>query len=479
MFARGYFPGRSGQVFYVPHEGDFVVNAGDDLEMFVHGSPWEYDTHIPLLFHGSGFIRQGTWSDPVVQQDVAPTLARLLAVRPGPTTTGRVLEQAIELDAPRPRVIAVVVLDGMRADYFETYRDVMPVLTRLRAEGAWFARAGVNSLPTATSGGHATLGTGTDPRVHGIVVNRLFSRITRREQEVFHELDPRELMALTLADLWNLATDGRARIVALGGAIRAAAGLAGRGACLVNGRPVTAASYSAQDGGWETNPMCYAMPDALGAIAGEQYWQAAGGAWMGHDIASPSRFRYSGLFARFEGDALAAVLEREPLGADGITDLVLVNFKSPDYVGHAFGPASREIRETLIEVDRQLGRALRIIEEKAGPGGSVVAVTADHGMPGEPPAGRRRITLREVADALNQQFSPASARRPGSFGPGVSIVEYFNSESNAQIHLDTARLDALGHSVRDVAAFLESRFFAAAFTEDEVRAAQTRLPLGR
>ena len=84
-----------------------------------------------------------------------------------------------------------------------------------------------------------------------------------------------------------------------------------------------------------------------------------------------------------------------------------------------------------------------------------------------------------MADALNQQFSPESARRPGSFGPGVSIVEYFNSESNAQIHLDTARLDALGHSVRDVAAFLESRFFAAAFTEDEVRAAQTRLPLGR
>lgn len=469
MFARGYFPGRSGQVFYVPHEGDFVVNERDELEVFVHGSPWEYDTHVPLLLHGPGFIRQGTWGDPVVQQDVAPTLARLLQMAPPPTTTGRVLEEAIEPQAPRPRVIAVFVLDGMRADYFDTYREVMPALTRLRAEGAWFAAARVNSLPTATSGGHATLGTGTDPRVHGIVVNRLFSRITQSEQEVFHALDPRELMALTLADVWNLATDGRARIVIQAGAIRAAAGLAGRGACLVNGRPVTAASYSAQDGGWETNAMCYTMPPVLRSVSGERYWREAGGAWMGHDIASPSRFRYSGLFARFEGDALAAVLQREPIGADDVTDLVLVNFKSPDYVGHAYGPASREIRETLGEVDRQLARAVEIIEEKAGRGASVVVIAADHGMPGEPPAGRRRITLKEVADALDQQFLPASP----------SIVQYFNSESNAQIHLDTARLDALGSSVRDVTAFLESRFFAAAFTEDEVRAAQGRLPLGK
>ena len=38
---------------------------------------------------------------------------------------------------------------------------------------------------------------------------------------------------------------------------------------------------------------------------------------------------------------------------------------------------------------------------------------------------------------------------------------------------------ALGFSLKDVAAFLESRFFTAAFTEDEVRSAQMRLPLGK
>ena len=58
-------------------------------------------------------------------------------------------------------------------------------------------------------------------------------------------------------------------------------------------------------------------------------------------------------------------------------------------------------------------------------------------------------------------------------------MQFFTDAANAQIHLDTARVAALGFTLKDVAAFLESKLFLAAFTEDEVRAAQARLPLGR
>ena len=112
---------------------------------------------------------------------------------------------------------------------------------------------------------------------------------------------------------------------------------------------------------------------------------------------------------------------------------------------------------------------MQIITKKAGPNRTVVAVAADHGMPGEPPTGRRRITTMEVVEALNQRFSPQPP----------SIVQFFTDAANAQIHLDTARVAALGFTLKDVAAFLESKLFLAAFTEDEVRAAQARLPLGR
>jgi hypothetical protein len=462
QFARGYFPGRSGQVFMVSREGEFIVDR-NPLYAFMHGSPWPYDTHVPLLLYGPPFVKPLVWKDRVSHQEVVPTLAALLGIAPPSTAIGRTLREALAPATTRPKVVALFVLDGTRADYLDTYRDVLPTLTRLRAGGAWYTEAHVSSVPTLTAVGHANLGTGAEPSAHGLAVNYLYNRVTGTSQEAYDALDPGELMALTLADVWNIHTEGKAVIVGQGGAIRATAGLVGHGGCLVNGRPVRAASYStAGDGTWETNPKCYVLSEALKPLTAKRYWTDAGGTWMGHDITSPSKFRPSALFQRFEGDALAAVLEAEPIGADDIPDLVLVNLKGPDYTGHAYGPASPEIKETLAELDRQLSRALQIIERKAGAGQFAIAIAADHGMPGEPPPGGRRY-VDDIAKRIDARFSPS----------GGTVVQYFTDAANNEIHLDTARLKTLNVSLRDVAAFLEAEgLFAAAFTEDEVRAAQ-------
>lgn len=462
QFARGYFPGRSGQVFMVSHEGDFVVDR-NPLYAFMHGSPWPYDTHVPLLLYGPPFVKPLVWNDRISHQEVVPTLAALLGVAPPATAIGRTLREALAPATTRPKVVALFVMDGTRADYLDTYRDVLPTLSRLRAGGAWYSQAHVSSVPTLTAVGHANLGTGAEPSAHGVAVNYLYNRVTGKSQEAYDALDPGELMVLTLADVWNVHTEGKAIIIGQGGAIRATAGLVGHGGCLVNGRPVRAASFStAGDGTWETNPKCYVLSDALKPFTARRYWTEAGGAWMGHDITSPAKFRASALFQRFEGDALAAVLEAEPLGADDIPDLVMVNLKGPDYVGHAYGPASPEIKEALAELDRQLARALQIIERKAGAGQFAVALAADHGMPGEPRPGGRRY-LDDIAKRIDARFSPG----------GGTVVQYFNDAANNEIHLDTARLKSLNASLRDVAAFLEAEgLFAAVFTEDEVRAAQ-------
>jgi Type I phosphodiesterase / nucleotide pyrophosphatase len=464
QFARGYFPGRSGQIFLVPREGDFVVDR-DPLYAFMHGSPWKYDTHVPLLFHGAPFIKQGVSNDVVTQQDVVPTLAALLGTLPPGTALGQPLRHALAATTARPRVLALFVLDGTRADYFDTYADVMPTLSRLRREGAWFGNAYVTSVPTLTAVGHANLGTGAEPRVHGLVVNKLFNRVTGKFQEAYDGLNPGEMMALTLADVWNIETEGRAIIIGQGGAIRATAGLVGHGACVLNGRRVLAASYSTRDAAWETNPACYAMSEALKPFNARKYWEEAAGKWMGHDIADPTKFRHSGTFQRFEGDALAAVLEHEPIGADDVTDLVFVNLKGPDYVGHAYGPASPEIKEELAELDRQIVRALAIIARKSGDGRFVAAFTADHGMPGEPRPGGRHY-MDDISALIDKRFAP----------PGGTVVQYYGDAANNEIYLDTAKLASLGVALKDVASFLESQgFFAAVYVEDEVRRAQNRL----
>lgn len=463
MFARGYFPGRSGQVFVVPKQGRFVTSR-DPLYTFMHGSPWEYDTHIPLLLYGAPFVKPGQYTAAAKQQDIAPTIGALIGASPLPTYTGRPLSEAIAPGSGTPRIVSVLVMDAMRADYFDKHAAEMPTLTRLRRDGAWFAETRTIVLPTVTGVGHATIGTGSDPRFHGISVNNLFNRTTGKPQEAYDQLDTRELMALTLADEWNLQTDGTAVIIGQGGAIRATAGLVGRGACLISGKKILAASYGGADGGWETNPACYTMPPALSRFTGRKVWEDAGGRWMGHDIASVSKFRASALFQKYEGEALRAVVGESAAGADEVTDLIYVNLKGPDYTSHAYGPDSPEQAATLAELDRQVAAYLQLIEKKAGPGRSLLVITADHGQPAEPPPGGR-VYLDDVIARLNTRFDPE-----GKF------MNYYNDAANNQLHLDTARLRARGFSLKDVAAFLETLpVFEAAFTEDEVRAAQARL----
>jgi predicted AlkP superfamily pyrophosphatase or phosphodiesterase len=376
-----------------------------------------------------------------------------------------VLNEAIAGNSAKPRIVTVIVLDAMREDYFEKHAAAMPTLTRMRKEGAWFPNAHTNILPTVTGVGHANIGTGSDPRIHGIVVNNLFNRSTGKSQEAYDQLDTRELMALTLADDWNLATDGKAVIIGQGGAIRAVAGLVGRGACLISGRKILAASYGGADGGWETNPTCYTMPDALKPLTGRRVWEAAGGTWMGHDISSAQKFRASALFQKYEAEALMSVVDASSAGADDVTDLIFVNMKGPDYTSHAYGPDSPEQAATLAELDRQITAYLALMDKKAGAGRYVVAITADHGQPVEPPAGGR-VYLDDVKAQLTKRFAAA-----------VPFINYYDDAANNQLHLDTAKLQAAGISLKDVAAYLESlEVFAAAFTEDEVRAAEARLP---
>jgi hypothetical protein len=94
-------------------------------------------------------------------------------------------------------------------------------------------------------------------------------------------------------------------------------------------------------------------------------------------------------------------------------------------------------------------------------------VTSDHGMPPDPPAGRQRYYLDDLTAQIHQRFDPS----------GQAVVQYYNDAANSQMYIDTGRLQSLGFTLGDVARFLEAHdAFAAAFTEDEVRAAQSRLP---
>jgi len=111
-------------------------------------------------------------------------------------------------------------------------------------------------------------------------------------------------------------------------------------------------------------------------------------------------------------------------------------------------------------------RVLDLLTRKAGAGQLVVAITADHGMPPEPPPGRRHYP-DEIVALIDARFDPAEKK----------IVQYYGDAGNSQMYVDTARLRTLGVTLHDITALLQAQdFVAAAFTEDEVQAAQSHLP---
>ena len=65
MWARAYFPGRTGQLLVVPREGDFITRP-DPNYTFMHGSPWPYDVSIPVLFVGPA-VKSGVYSGAAAQ----------------------------------------------------------------------------------------------------------------------------------------------------------------------------------------------------------------------------------------------------------------------------------------------------------------------------------------------------------------------------------------------------------------------------
>jgi hypothetical protein len=460
MFARNYVPGRSGQIMVVPREGE-VITRDEPTALYMHGSPWPYDTDIPIFFAGPQVI-PGVHTGPARQQDVAVTVAAALGITMPSTATGRALP-VLRASAPKPRAVFVLVLDGMRIDYFTRYASHMPTLSALRKRAAWFSNARIDYLPTATGAGHSSIATGSEPRFHGITGNNMFDRAKKARYETYTGFHPRDLMALTLSDVWQLATGGRAVVIAQGSSAHAATSLAGHGACQPGGSRVFLAGYDQVKGVWRSNDECYTLPSAVLSLDVKDFWPGDG-LWMGHRVNTPVEIRYSGLFPRFEAEAFVRTVQSQPLGADEIPDLLLLNFKGADYVGHKHGPDSKEMPAALAEMDTQLARIFAAVEAKVG-NDYLLAVTADHGMPPDPPAGRARRFSPEVLGLVNNALDPQRK----------AVAVYYEPE-NAQMFVDPDRLAELKLTLDDVAAFLRKQpFVYAAFTEGQVRAAAAAL----
>jgi hypothetical protein len=83
----GFNVRRSPDMQFVPEPYWIVANA-----VTSHGTPFDYDSHVPVIFMGAG-IKAGEYDQQVAVNDIAPTLATILRVETPSGSVGRVLSE--------------------------------------------------------------------------------------------------------------------------------------------------------------------------------------------------------------------------------------------------------------------------------------------------------------------------------------------------------------------------------------------------
>lgn len=97
--ALGFYAERNGDVVAVPKpfwvfEED-RTNSKSAPSATTHGTPYSYDTHVPVIFYGAG-IKAGVFTTPSSPLDIAATLAAVLKIEPPSNCVGQVLMEALK-----------------------------------------------------------------------------------------------------------------------------------------------------------------------------------------------------------------------------------------------------------------------------------------------------------------------------------------------------------------------------------------------
>jgi predicted AlkP superfamily pyrophosphatase or phosphodiesterase len=468
LVRRAYHPGRSGdlQLLLAPGNSSNYPPESRNLDRFYvatsHASVWMYLERVPLVLYGPGRVEASDHVERVTLADIVPTAATFTGFdgwppdREGRPLPGQPAVVPGEATAA-PKLIVTFVIDGGGWNALELWPDRWPNLARLMREGASYRNAITGSFPAVTACAHATIGTGTYPDVHGITGHNL--RDGSKVRKAYGEpglAQPDDLLVPTFAELWSEATNERAWIGEIGYQVWHM-GMIGTGR--PPGHPARPPGrlpvgvywdeHQAKDNGagaWAVhNPDLFRMPEGAPGLETYQAHAAddpvppftpdAGPAPRQIACCSPPVVRY-------QGDLIEATLRNEPIGQSGVTDLLFINYKAPDYSGHVYGLAAEETGRMLEEVDAQLGRLVDTLDERF-PNEYLLFVTADHGQcPLPDSVDGVRLDPIQLGEAIEREFGG---------GPFPVVQNVVPSE----VYLYTDVLWQHGATPDDVAAFLE------------------------
>jgi predicted AlkP superfamily pyrophosphatase or phosphodiesterase len=414
------------------------------------------------------------WLHPAVSLFTCAALlapAAHAAPKPVPTPT-----------AAAPRLVVVMVIDGLPAEQLQRYRGQFGQggLRRLMEQGASFTNAHQAHGITVTAIGHTAVLSGAYPYRHGIIGNNWIDANGRLvyctedaryryigEETTEHDgTSPALLRVDTLGDQLRYASGNRSKVVAVSGK--------DRGAILLAGKTGTA----------------YMFMDKTGDFASSTYYMKAHPAWVDRyqsakpqdryyakswkpllpdsaylddapdpapSLKSPNRFPFTfysesgapsgDYYTRLKAspavdeltlDFARAAIEGEGLGsnASGATDLLGISLSGHDYVNHAYGPESRMSHDHLQQIDRQIAAFFSYLDKRIGMDNVLVVLTADHGF-----ANTAEFSQGRHMDAARIDPKPLMAKLEAALAERFRVTGLVKNSYLPEVYLDYAAIE--------------------------------------
>lgn len=435
-------------------------------------------------------------------------------------------------EKPLPRLAVVITVDQMRADYLVRFRPHFGEggFKRLLEQGADYQDCHYQHALTITAPGHATILSGVNANIHGIIGNEWLDPQTYVQGNSVEDPNsplvglpsrndrypnvtlaakagrsPRNFLGTTIGDRLKARYGAAAKVVGVADKDRSAILPAGRrpdGAYWTEeGVFVTSTYYRpelptwVQDFNTRRNAAQY-FGRTWDRLRDKELYDRVQGPddAPGEEVSAgmPATFPKSivgsgsatggAFFAAFDrtpwnnelvAELAILALDAEQLGRDDVPDLLTIGFSQPDTMGHTYGPDSHEAMDTYLRLDRTIATLLEQLEAKVGLEQCVIVITADHGVCPLP-----EKTQAEQGPEAAGRFEMAPVRQAlqealdTAFGPLPDDLHWLVGDGYG-LRLNPAALNARKVApVRAAAeiktALLRDRRFAAAYTREEL-----------
>ncbi len=316
--------------------------------------------------------------------------------------------------ADKPRLVVNIVVSQLRPDYLERFAPNLPAdggFGRFFA-GMSFSQSYYDFMQTTTPATLATLTTGADPSVHGVVGGEWIDYVTGREvaliadnEAVSFNSEPGDycysnhnLIAPTLGDRL-LEVSPQSKVVALAADPLSAVVMGGMSGMAywfdsIHGTWTTTSKYVDRSPIWLDNYNDVGLARQL--VAREWLPDKDESSYINNqsnilqygmfrpESSSSAVFDYDRLRYTPAGNTLVADFARqaviyENLGRDKYPDLLYICFDATRLAGEKYGPESMEVEDMIYKLDREIENVIEFIEAQYGSEEVLFVLTSDHG----------------------------------------------------------------------------------------------------